>query len=127
MGLNIIVSALQIVKYSANEGYILNGHFYYKRHYLWGTSTSILGTRGVVYDKMRNEGGCRKFDNFFNPSFQPFVYMFDQCPYRSNFHYFIINIACNKNYFKNMNGFSFLKSETKTQSEIYILLCHHIC
>lgn len=53
---------------------------------------TTFGEPGVVYDKMGNEGGWRKFDNFFNPSFQPFVYMFDQCPYQSNFHYFIITL-----------------------------------
>jgi len=53
-------------QYSANEGYMLNGHFYYKRHYLWKNSTSTLGARGVVCDKMGNEredGG--RYDNFF--------------------------------------------------------------
>lgn len=101
-------------KYSTNEGYILNGHFYYKRYYLWGTSTPILGRRGWCMTRwgMKEDGG--RSDNFFGRRIfliplSTFSIHIWSVSISEQFSLFYYNIACNKNYFKNMKWLFFFK------------------
>lgn len=76
----------------------------------------------MVCNNMGNEcedGGRYNFflegEFLFNPSFQPFPYMFDEWSISEQF---LLEIASNKNNLKNMKWLFFLKkSETNKQKE----------